>query len=254
MEIPTFDGHLDVKGITSKLSSLSHSKHKLEPIVIGGGLIDTDLASDDASVRKKGLIYLQGCIKNCSDIGGALVCGPLYTAVGNLAFLTEVKREKQYKNLSKEFKKIGKFAKDYGVKIALEPLCRYDTHLVNTSNQARKLVDLIDEENVGILLDTFHMNIEEKSMLDAISKAGDKLFHFHACENDRGTPGTGQINWNEVARGLDKVRYNGWISLESFVPFDPAFSSAMRVWRPLAKDQDEIARKGLEFMKKMFNH
>ena len=112
-----------------------------------------------------------------------------------------------------------------------------------------ELIEMIDQENVGVLLDTFHLNVEEKSLLDAITTAGEKLFHFHACENDRGTPGSGHIDWDIVAKALDQIDYKGWIGVESFTPFDKQFSFAMKVWRKLEPSQDEIASKGLYFLK-----
>jgi len=249
IEIPTLDGVLDIAQIKNVLNSTSP---RLTPIIIGGGLPQTDLASDTRSISENGSDYVKRCIKACVDIGGSQVCGPLYTAVGSLRYLSEAERNKVLHRVVRSFKDIGRYAQDFGVSIALEPLCRYDTHLINTSAQVRDLVDKIDQENIGILLDTFHLNIEEKSFKDAISTAGKKLIHFHACENDRGTPGTGHINWNEVSEALRLTRYDGWISIESFTPFDSNFSSAMRVWRNLENTQDEIATKGLAFLKTKF--
>ncbi len=249
IEIPTLDGVLDSVQIKNVLNSTSP---RLTPIIIGGGLPQTDMASDSVSIAENGSDYVKRCIKACADIGGSQVCGPLYTAVGSLRYLSEAERNNVLQRVIRSFKDIGRYAQDFGVSIALEPLCRYDTHLINTSAQARDLVDKIDRENIGILLDTFHLNIEEKSFKDAISTAGEKLIHFHACENDRGTPGTGHINWNEVSDTLRLTGYDGWISIESFTPFDPNFSSAMRVWRKLESTQDEIAAKGLAFLKTKF--
>jgi D-psicose/D-tagatose/L-ribulose 3-epimerase len=249
VEIPTMDGFLDSVQIKNVLNSTSP---RLTPIIIGGGLPETDLASDNPSIAENGSDYVRRCVKICAEIGGSLVCGPLYTAVGNLRYFSEDERKKVLQRVIISFRDIGRYAQDFGVSIALEPLCRYDTYLINTSAQARELVDKIDRENVGILLDIFHLNIEEKSIRDAISKVGKKLIHFHACENDRGTPGTGHINWNEVSDSLRTIGYKGWISIESFTPFDASFSSAMRVWRNLETTQDQIATEGLAFLKTKF--
>ena len=114
-------------------------------------------------------------------------------------------------------------------------------------------MERIGEENIGLLLDTFHMNIEEKSIEKAIDTAGDKLFHFHACENDRGTPGTGLIGWKDVKKGLKNVGYQDWISIESFVPFHGQFSSAMNIWRRIEEEQDEIATGGLSYLRSLLS-
>ncbi len=112
-------------------------------------------------------------------------------------------------------------------------------------------MDRIGSENVGLLLDTFHLNIEEKSIAGAIKQAGEKLFHFHTCENDRGIPGTGLIRWEEVRKGLNDLNYRNWISIESFTPDADQFSSVMHVWRRIEQNQDEIAASGLAFLKKL---
>ena len=244
IEIPTFDGKVDVQRARDALSSSG-----LIPIIIGGGLVQTDIASEDASIRKSGEEYVKRLATLCADLGSDLICGPLYTAVGSLKYLTEGERSATLERIAASFRGIADFAQDQGVKIALEALCRYDTHLINTAAQAKNLVQKIDRENVGILLDTFHLNIEEKSMPAAIELAGEDLFHFHACENDRGAPGSGHVDWDGVARSLSKINYKGWIAIESFTPFDRNFASAMRVWRKFEDNQDEIASKGLSFLK-----
>jgi D-psicose/D-tagatose/L-ribulose 3-epimerase len=251
IEIPTFDGRLDSDRIKDVLDSFSIEK-KLSPIIIGGGLSKTNIASENLSTRRAGIEYLKRCVSLCSELGGSLVCGPLYTAVGEFGGLTESEREKIYQSVSRSFKDLCNFARNNRIRIALEPLCRYDTHLVNTTAQGMKLIEMIDEENVGLLLDTFHLNIEEKSVSRAIRTVRDKLFHFHASENDRGTPGSGQIRWDQVARSLDQINYEEWIGIESFTPFEKDFSSVMHVWRTLERSQDDIAVNGLKFLKSKF--
>ena len=138
------------------------------------------------------------------------------------------------RRVAESFKEISECAKECGVRIALELLCRYDSSLVNTVSQGKQLLDLISSDNVGLLLDTFHLNIEEKSMNTAICTAGKNLFHFHGCENDRGTPGTGLIDWNEVWSSLKRIDYRGLVSIESFDSSDKRLASKMNVWRKLA--------------------
>ena len=202
---------------------------------------------------RNGIDYVKRCVKVSSELGGTLVCGPLYTAVGKLDYITEEDRKRAFVKMARAFKEIGDFSKDHGVKVALEPLCRYDTNLVNTTAHGIELVDLINHENIGLLLDTFHMNIEEKSISKAIMNAGRRIYHFHACENDRGTPGTGHIPWESVAKSLQSVKYGGTISLETFTPFEKEFSASMKVWRVLEKSQDELAIQGLRFLKSTFH-
>jgi D-psicose/D-tagatose/L-ribulose 3-epimerase len=251
IEIPTFDGRLNTMELRNKFASTSSN---FKPILIGGCLNNTDISSEDQSIRDNGVEYIKACINICHEIGGSLVCGPLHSAVGKKTLLTEVERAKLYSKIAKIYKQeISKFAKDRSVRIALEPLCRYDTSLLNTTAQGISLIDQISEENIGLLLDTFHLNIEEQSMQDAIEQAGDRLFHFHACENDRGTPGKGHLDWRSISAALDRIKYDRWLALESFTPFEGGFSSAMNVWRKLADSQDELASEGLQFLKSIFS-
>ena len=119
--------------------------------------------------------------------------------------------------------------------IGLEPVNRYETYVVNTCEQALKLRDMIGEENVKIHLDTYHMNIEEKSFYEATKLAGENLIHYHLCENDRGIPGTGLVNWDEIFEALSEIGYKGYAALESFV--DTTDNMSTWVWRQLRVKQ-----------------
>jgi len=246
IEIPMLIQSLDTSRILDWLGS---NKRRLERVVIGGGSTEMDISSLELSKLNEGMKYVRNCIEACDTLDGSLVCGPLYSAVGDLKYLSEPERKKIYVRVAQSFRQLGRIASDRGIRIALEPLCRYDTSLVNTVSDGMKMVELIDLENVGLLLDTFHMNIEEKSFEDGFQMAGEKLFHFHACENDRGTPGSGLINWGEVALSLNELNYQGMISIESFTPFEKEFATSMCVWRKLEENQDQIAIKGLKFLK-----
>ena len=148
-------------------------------------------------------------------------------------------------------RKAAKVAADHGVKIALEPLNRFETDLVNTAEQVMRLIKDIGEKNVGAHLDTFHMNIEEKNTYDAIKRAGDRLFHFHACENDRGAPGSGtNIDWEGTAKALKEINYQGDAVIESFTPACKTIAGAAAVWRQFETSQDALAENGLAFLRK----
>jgi D-psicose/D-tagatose/L-ribulose 3-epimerase len=248
VEIPTFDGQLDVQTLREVLTTTN-----LAPIIIGGGSENTDISSEDETVRRNGLEYIRRCIDNCYTLGGELVCGPLYCCVGKTKFLSGEQRMIALRRIADALAEAVDYAGERGIIIALEPLCRYDTHIINTVEQGVELIEMIQRENVGLLLDTFHMNIEEKSLGDAVKKAGQLLFHLQVCENDRGLPGTGHIDWNELSRSLTQTDYDGWISLESFTPYFEKFSEMMHSWRPLARNQDEFAKEALKFLKEKFS-
>jgi D-psicose/D-tagatose/L-ribulose 3-epimerase len=120
--------------------------------------------------------------------------------------------------------------------------------MVNVVEQGLKLIAEVGEPNLGLHIDTFHMHLEEKDSAAAIRKAGDRVFHVHACENDRGVPGTGQVNWEGVFQALREINYQGKVSIESFTPKVKSIARAVCIWRTIAPDQDTIARDGLKFI------
>lgn len=123
--------------------------------------------------------------------------------------------------------------------------------MINTTEQALSYVNDVGHPNIGLHLDTFHMHLEERDAAAAIRQAGDRLFHFHACENDRGVPGFGQVQWQRIADGLRNSGYDGPVVIESFTPEVQSIARAACIWRPVAPDQDTIAREGLAFLKQL---
>jgi D-psicose/D-tagatose/L-ribulose 3-epimerase len=144
---------------------------------------------------------------------------------------------------------MAEVAQTKGVKLALEPLNRFETDMINIVSQGLKFIDETGMDNVGFHLDTFHMHLEEKDSADAIRRAGKKIFHFHACENDRGVPGTGQVYWGEIAKALKDVNYQGPVVIESFTNQVKEIARAVCIWREIAPSQDAIAAQGLKFLK-----
>ncbi len=134
------------------------------------------------------------------------------------------------------------------VRLAIEPLNRFETDLVNTVERGLELCAATGRDNVGLLLDTFHMNIEEKDLADAVRLAGDRVFHVQVAENDRGTPGSGHVPWAEFFRALDDIGYLGPLTVESFTGDNDTIAVAASIWRPLAETQDALARSSAEFL------
>jgi D-psicose/D-tagatose/L-ribulose 3-epimerase len=148
-------------------------------------------------------------------------------------------------------KEMCKYAAERDVRLAFEPLNRFETDMVNIANQGLELIADVGEPNLGLHLDTFHMHLEEKDSASAIRKAGDRIFHVHACENDRGVPGTGQVAWEDIFTALKEINYQGVVSIESFTPEVKSIARAVCIWRTIAPSQDAIARDGLEFLKSL---
>ena len=177
---------------------------------------DRDLIHPDRAVRDNGAAYVRHCIDAVRILGGTNVVGPLYSAVGRLWQQTPAERVQDLDLLVAQLTALSDYACDSGAVLCLEPLNRFETSFVNLASQAVEIVDRVNSPACKLLLDTFHMNIEEKSLGDAIRLSGPRLAHVHACENDRGAPGTGHIDWQEVARALRDIDYQGPLVIESF--------------------------------------
>ena len=170
---------------------------------------DRDLLHADASVRANGMAYVKHCIDAAQTIGATNVVGPLYSAVGRTWQATADERKKDIDLLVGELKELASYAGERGVVICVEPLNRFETSFLNLASQAIEVVDRVGHPACGLLLDTFHMNIEERSIGDAIRSAGPRLKHLHACENDRGAAGTGHVPWDEVVAGVPRDQLSG---------------------------------------------
>lgn len=208
---------------------------------------ETDITSEEAGIRAKGVQYLKDCVRATADVGARNFSGVIYAQHVKPALRRPT--EDDWQRSADCLREVAGFARERGVQIGIEPVNRYETHLVNTCEQARKLKDLIGAENVKIHLDTYHMNIEEKDFYEATKLAGDDLIHVHLCENDRGIPGTGQVGWEGIFRALGEMHYDGCAALESFV--DGTDNMNTWVWRQLAPDGDTLVREGLAFIREM---
>jgi D-psicose/D-tagatose/L-ribulose 3-epimerase len=213
---------------------------------------DRDASSEDGRIRENTVLYLKNCIDVAAELGSSLVAGPMYSATGKTRLLSRDARAKQWSLAVETLKPVAEFAERRGVRLAIEPLNRFETDFINTVEQGLDLLDRIGASNVGFLLDTFHMNIEEKNIPEAIRQAGSKVFHFHSCENDRGTPGTGHIDWMGVSSALREINYSGPVVIEAFTTEITEIAKAVSLWRPLAPDQDSLARDGLRFLRDIF--
>jgi len=244
VEIPIFDP--DAVDIEATKEALAATGMDCTGCSILGD--DRDLISDDPAIRGNAKKYMKECIEICAALGAKIFCGPLYSAVGKL--VGRSRTEEEWDLAVAGLKEVARVAGDNGVKLAIEPLNRFETYFINIAEDAIKLARDVDHPNVGLHLDTFHMNIEEKSLYDAIKSAGDLLFHMHCCENDRGAPGSGHVDWDGVFKALHELNYDAWIVIESFVPAIEAIAKAAAIWRELDPGgPDAVAGNGLKFLK-----
>jgi D-psicose/D-tagatose/L-ribulose 3-epimerase len=214
---------------------------------------DRDLIHSDANIRANGMAYVRHCIDAAQTLGATNVVGPLYSAVGRTWQATADERKRDIDLLVGELKELAKYAGERGVVLCVEPLNRFETSFLNLAEQAIEVVDRVDHPACGLLLDTFHMNIEEQSVGAAIRSAGKRLRHLHACENDRGAPGSGHVQWAEVAEACRSIGYQGPAVIESFTAEVKSIARAAAIWRPLAKTQDGLAKDGLAHLRKVFD-
>jgi D-psicose/D-tagatose/L-ribulose 3-epimerase len=196
--------------------------------------------------------YIRTCIDAVATLGGNVVAGPLYTPVGKTWQMDAAERAATIDRLIEGLKPLVDYAGERGVRLGVEPLNRFETSFLNTAAQVMEVVDRLDSPAAGVLLDTFHMNIEEKDQAAAIRMVGDKLVHFHACGNDRGVPGADHIAWQEITDALRETGYDGAVVIESFTPDNQTIARAAAIWRSLATSQDALAEDGLAFLRRSF--
>ncbi len=246
VEIPVEDPSL----IEVKALGMALKDHGLRPVICGAFGPTRDLTHEDPSYHKTSFDYIQQCFDISSELGAGFVAGPMYSAVGKARLLPPDQKKAEWELAVTNLRKVCEMAQASGQRIALEALNRFETDLINTSEELMQLIRDINHPAAGVLLDGFHMSIEEPDLEKAITQVGDKLLHVQVSENYRGTPGTGQTNWEAFRTGLEKVDYKGVVSIESFTPEIKELAGAVCIWKPLAKSQDEFARQGLTFLKK----
>ena len=203
--------------------------------------------SDNPEIRRRTRQHLVDTIKVAADLGSTLMGGPVYSPVGHLPGRRRTSDEWQW--AVECFQSLGEPLRENGITLALEPLNRFETFFLNTAADAVKLCSEIGHSSIGVLLDTFHTNIEEKDVATAFLKTGNKLKHIHACENDRGIPGTGHVDFAGIAAALKKIGYDGWITIESFGYSHKELAAAAAIWRDLAPTPEAVAFDGLPFLK-----
>lgn len=207
------------------------------------------MIAEDAGLRARTVEQMRENIAVSAEVGAKMIAGPLYAPVG---FLPGRRRtEDEWKRAVECWQQLGPWLDQHDVTVAIEPLNRFETFFLNTAEDAARFCDDVGHPNVGVLFDTFHANIEEKSIADGYRTVARHLKHVHTCENDRGTPGSGHVEWAEVFAALREIGYDGWLTIESFGSNLPEISAAAAIWRDLAATPETVAFEGVKFLKKM---
>jgi D-psicose/D-tagatose/L-ribulose 3-epimerase len=246
VEIPVEDPSL----IDLDLVKKALADEGLKAIICGAFGPSRDLTHDDPAFHQTCFAYLDSCLDIASELGAGFVAGPMYSAVGKARLVSPEQRKVEWDRAVSNLRKVCRRAGEFGLDLAIETLNRFETDLINTSEDLMRLIVDINEPQAKAVLDGFHLNIEEPDLESAIRRVGDKLIHVQVSENYRGTPGTGQTNWAAWKRGLEAIDYRGTISIESFTPQVKELAGAVCIWKPLVPSQDGFAKDGLEFLKK----
>jgi D-psicose/D-tagatose/L-ribulose 3-epimerase len=211
-----------------------------------------DLTTADRSVTAATQAYLRGCIDAAAVVGSSVVAGPMYSPVGRVWRQDAAERGATVARLIEALRPVADHAGTNGIRLALEPLNRYETSLINTIDQAMDVVEALDSPALGVCLDTFHLNIEEQDPVAAARRAGRRIAHVQACGTDRGTPGRDRFDWPGFVAALAAFDYDDAVCIESFTSENDAIARAASIWRPLAISQDRLAVDGLAFLRRTF--
>lgn len=214
-----------------------------------------DVAAKDSQTRENGIKFLSDIMKQMDKLDSRALVGVMYTYWPN-AF-DDLDKEAQWARGVESVKKLGSVASSLGIDFCLEVVNRFETHILNTAEEGMRYLKDVDCDSVKLLLDTFHMNIEEDNLADAIRLAGDKLGHLHVGEGNRKLPGTGHLPWNEMGKALNEIGFSGGVVMEPFVKMGGKVGEDIKVWRDLSGNADEAKmdadiKTSLEFLKKAF--
>ena len=249
VEIPVeYPEKINAKKVKEELE-----RNGLDAIVCGAFGSSRDLTNDDPAVHENCFNYIIQCLDLCNEWNAKFLAGPMYSAVGKARMVSAEQRKIEWERAVSNIHKVSKLAHERSLEIALEPLNRFESDLVNTAEDVIRLIKAVNHPAAKVLLDGFHMAIEERDLEKAITTVGDKLIHVQVSENYRGTPGTGLTPWESFKRGLTKINYQGVVSIESFTPEIKELAGAVCIWKNLAPSQDGFAQEGITYLKKLLN-
>ena len=243
VEIPLFDGDAEhYKKIKKELDNLG-----LGCTAVTVVNADTNPISPDASVRKAALDRIKWALDMTSVMGGDLLAGPYHSALG--VFSGQPPTADERKRAVEVLTQAADHAQKVKVKIAIEYLNRFECYFLTNALDAKNLVREINHPYFGTMYDTFHANIEEKNISQAIASMEDTYVHVHISENDRGTPGSGHVHWDETFKALRKAKYDGWLTIEAFGRALPDLAAATKIWRDMFPSPEDVYGNGFKFIK-----
>jgi D-psicose/D-tagatose/L-ribulose 3-epimerase len=243
VELPVFE--LDVekfRGLGQRLDGLG-----LERTAVAISTAENNPISDSPAVRQAAVDRLKKIVDVCHAVGADKLCGPFHSAIGQFSGTGPTADE--WKWGKETLRAVAHHAQEANVTLVLEYLNRFECYFLNCANDTARFVKEINHPFVRMMYDTFHANIEEKNAMSAIKACASVMVHVHISENDRSTPGEGQVDWNTTFKALKDVAYDGWLVVEAFGLALPALAAATKIWRRMYPSEEHLATRGLQFMK-----
>lgn len=246
VELPVEDpSHIDPEYVKRELD-----RHGLVCAAVCGCTGPTRDLRGTVKQQTTALRYMKALIDMLEPLDCPRLVGPLYSSVGRADAVPRAEYRRQWKTVAGHLKTLSKYAHERGRHVCIEPLNRFETDFINTADQALEMIRDVNSPALKLHLDTFHTNIEEKDLPASIRKAGKLLSHLHACGCDRGTPGNDHTDWKAIGRALRDIGYEGHVMIESFTTDVAIMARAAAIWRRIEPTRDEIAVKGLEYLRK----
>jgi D-psicose/D-tagatose/L-ribulose 3-epimerase len=243
VEVPLFEGNSQhFQNLGKELDNLGLGRTAVT--VVGE---EASPISPDPKIRQAAVDRLRWAIDMTAAVGSQVLSGPFHSPLA--VFTGQGPTADEKARAVEVLRQAAEAARIANVQLAIEYLNRFECYFLNTASDARLLADAVNHPNFGVMYDTFHAHIEEKNPTEAIAILGQRIVHVHISENDRGTPGTGQVRWDETFRALRKINYDRWLVIEAFGRALPALAAATKVWRDLFPQAEQVFTKGLSFMK-----
>ena len=243
VEIPIFDREVEkYAALGERLAVLG-----LEPIAVGARGPGESPIAGDPTERAEAVAATRANIDSAVALGASLICGPLGAPLGVFSGVPPTAEERA--RSVAYLQEIAPYAENHGVTIALEYLNRFEMYLTNTAADLAALVREVDRPSIRMMYDTYHAHIEEKDVRAALQACKDVLVHVHLSENDRSTPGAGQVDWETTFAALREIGYDGWVSIEAFGDSLPELAGATKIWRRMFESEEQLARDGAAFIR-----
>ena len=207
---------------------------------------DDNPISPDPKIRAAGVAATKATLDSCQAAGVTHLVGPYHSALGH--FSGAGPTDDEWKWGVESMRAVAEHAEQVGVTLAVECLNRFETYLLNCHADAARFAREVNHPNCRVMYDTFHANIEEKNIAEAVKSCADVLAHVHISENDRSTPGAGDVKWDETFDILHEVGYDDWLVIEAFGLALPEIAAATKIWRRMYENEEQLARDGFNFI------